>query len=187
MQFVQNRSQKPQKEGYFPSEFHDFPHFGHRYPTIKFDEFLNASAKVDRPSEIVGQGGQGELGGDFLLPSTEEISRVVGVLDGAEGVFAGALAKFLFGNVALDKDHDALFRAFEFAEVTNHRLSRWFGFCPSGAILWFRLKAGSNKPHGTCQPLKRGILPYPSILSLSSCSAMYLFIASSFTLPTVST
>ncbi len=71
--------------------------------------------------------------------------------------------------------------------VTDHRFSWWFVFYPSRAILWFRLKAVSNKPHDTCYPLKRGILPYPSILSLSSCSATYLLIASSFTSPIVST
>lgn len=99
------------------------------------------------------------------------------------GVFYAILAMIaLFGLVG-----GIIFVIAQRISVTDHRLSRWFDFSPSRAILWFRLKAGSNKPHGTCLPLKRGSLPYPSIRSLSSCSAMYLLITSSFTLPTVST
>ena len=78
---------------------------------------MNASADVDCSSDVVGQGGEGELGGDLFLALAEEIAAVVVVLDGAEGMLAGLLAELLFGDVALNEDHDALVVAPELSEV----------------------------------------------------------------------
>ena len=46
----------------------------------------------------------------FLSPA-EEVSAVIVVLDGAEGMFAGLLAELLLSNVPPDEHHDALFGA----------------------------------------------------------------------------
>ena len=78
---------------------------------------MNAATDVDCPSDIIGQGGEGELGGDLLFALAEEVAAVVVVLNGAEGVLAGLLAELLFGNVALNEDHDALVVAPELSEV----------------------------------------------------------------------
>ena len=112
-----NPAQIAKKERVFPSEFRDFSDFWHSYPEEAFNELLNAAADVDRPSDIVGQSGEGELGGDLFLALAEEITPVVVVLDGAEGMLAGLLAELLFGDVALNEDHDALFIAFPFSKV----------------------------------------------------------------------
>jgi hypothetical protein len=64
---------------------------------------LNAPADVDCPSDVVGQGGEGELGGDLFLALAEEVAPVVVVLDGTEGMLAGLLAELLFGDVALNE------------------------------------------------------------------------------------
>ena len=78
---------------------------------------MNASADVDCPSDVIGKGGEGELGGDLFLALAEEITPVVVVLDGAEGMLAGLLAELLFGDVPLNEDHDALVVAPELSEV----------------------------------------------------------------------
>jgi len=48
------------REG-FLSKFRDFLAFWHSYPAVTFNELLNASADVDCPSDVVGQGGEGKL------------------------------------------------------------------------------------------------------------------------------
>ena len=61
-----NRTENRGKERDFPSYFRDFPDFWHSYPAEEIYELLNAAADIDCPSDVVGQSGQGELGGDFL-------------------------------------------------------------------------------------------------------------------------
>ena len=112
-----NPAQIARKERFFPSEFRDFSDFWHSYPAVTVYEVMNASADVDCPSDVIGKGGEGELGGDLFLTLAEEITPVVVVLDGAEGVLTGLLAKLLLGNVALNEDHDALVVAPELSEV----------------------------------------------------------------------
>ena len=112
-----NPAQIAKKERVFPSEFRDFSDFGHSYPVIEVYEFLNAATDVDCPSDVVGQGGEGKLGSDLFLSLAQEITPVVVVLDGAEGMLAGLLAELLFGDVALNEDHDALVVAPELSEV----------------------------------------------------------------------
>ena len=87
----------------------DFSDFGHSCPAVELDEFRHPSAETDRPSQVVGQRGERELGGDLLLPLAQEAADAVGVLDRAEGMLAGALAELLPRNVAPDEHHDALF------------------------------------------------------------------------------
>ena len=103
-----NPAQIAKKERVFPSEFRDFSDFWHSYPAVTVYEVMNASADVDCPSDVIGQGGESELGGDLFLALAEEITPVVVVLDGAEGMLAGLLAELLFGDVPLNEDHDAL-------------------------------------------------------------------------------
>ena len=112
-----NPAQNHEKERDFPSDFRDFPDFWHSYPMVEVYELLNASADADCSSDVVGQGGEGELGGDLFLTLAQEIAPVVVVVDGTEGMFAGLLAELLFGDVALNEDHDAFFIAFPFSKV----------------------------------------------------------------------
>ena len=69
-----NAAQNREKRGISPSNFRDFFDFLHSYPAVTFNEFMNASADVDCPSDIVGQGGEGELGGDLFLALAEEVA-----------------------------------------------------------------------------------------------------------------
>ena len=112
-----NPAQIAKKERVFPSEFRDFSDFWHSYPAVTVYEVMNASADVDCPSDVIGKGGEGELGGDLFLALAEEITPVVVVLDGAEGMLAGLLAELLFGDVPLYENHDALVVAPELSEV----------------------------------------------------------------------
>ena len=112
-----NPAQSREKERDFPSEFCDFSDFWHSYPAVTVYEVMNASANVDCPSDVIGKGGEGELGGDLFLALAEEITPVVVVLDGAEGMLAGLLAELLFGDVALNENHDALFIPFPLSKV----------------------------------------------------------------------
>lgn len=105
------------KRGIIPSNFHDFSDFGHSYPTEALYEFLNASADIDCPADVVGQCGEGELSGDLFFALAQEVAPVVIMLDGTEGMLAGLLAELLLGNVAFDEDHDAFFISLELAEV----------------------------------------------------------------------
>ncbi|MDO4867630.1 MAG: hypothetical protein Q4C10_13915, partial [Clostridia bacterium] len=109
--------QNRETERVFPSEFCDFYDFWHSYPAVTFHEFLNAATDIDCPSDIIGQGGEGEPGGDLILTLAQEIASVVVVLDGTEGMFAGLLAELLFGDVALNENHDALFIPFPLSKV----------------------------------------------------------------------
>ena len=99
------------KEGGFPSDFRDFSDFWHNYPAVAFDELRNAAAEGDGSSDVVAQRREGEFGGDLFLAPAEEMTAVVMVLDGAEGVLAGLLAELLLANVPPDEHHDALFGA----------------------------------------------------------------------------
>ena len=99
------------KRGVFPSDFRDFLDFWHNCPTVAFDELLNASTKGDGSSDVVAQRREGEFGGDLFLAPAKEVSAVVIVLDGAEGMFAGSLPELLLSNVPPDEYHDALFGA----------------------------------------------------------------------------
>ena len=99
------------KRGAFPSDFRDFLDFWHNYPTVAFDEFLNAAAEGDGSSDVVAQRREGEFGGDLFLAPAKEMTAVVIVLDGAEGVLAGLLSELLLANVPPDEHHDALFGA----------------------------------------------------------------------------
>ena len=99
------------KRGAFPSNFHDFLDFWHNYPAVAFDELRNAAAEGDGSSDVVAQRREGEFGSDLFLASAKEMTAVVVVLDGAEGMLAGLLAKFLLSNVPPDEHHDALFGA----------------------------------------------------------------------------
>ena len=99
------------KEGGFPSDFRDFSDFWHNYPAVAFDELRNAAADGDGSSDVVAQRREGEFGGDLFLAPAEEMTAVVMVLDGAEGVLAGLLAELLLANVPPDEHHDALFGA----------------------------------------------------------------------------
>ena len=64
-----NPAQNREKERDFPLDFRDFSDFWHSYPAVTFYEIMNASADVDSPSDVVGQGGEGKLGGDLFLPN----------------------------------------------------------------------------------------------------------------------
>ena len=99
------------KRGGFPSDFRDFLDFWHNYPAVAFDELRNAAAEGDGSSDVVAQCREGEFGGDLFLAPAEEVSTVVVMLDGAEGVLAGLLAELLLANVPPDEHHDALFGA----------------------------------------------------------------------------
>ena len=99
------------KRGVFPSEFRDFSDFWHNCPAVAFDELRNAAAEGDGSSDVVAQRREGEFGGDLFLSPAEEVSAVIVVLDGAEGMFAGLLAELLLANVPPDEHHDALFGA----------------------------------------------------------------------------
>ena len=99
------------KRGAFPSDFRDFSDFWHNYPAVAFDELRNAAAEGDGSSDVVAQRREGEFGGDLFLAPAKEMTAVVIVLDGAEGVLAGLLAELLLANVPPDEHHDALFGA----------------------------------------------------------------------------
>ena len=99
------------KRGAFPSNFHDFLDFWHNYPAVAFDELRNAAADGDGSSDVVAQRREGEFGGDLFLAPAKEMTAVVIVLDGAEGVFAGLLPELLLASVPPDEHHDALFGA----------------------------------------------------------------------------
>ena len=99
------------KRGTFPSDFRDFLDFGHNCPAVAFDEFLNAAAEGDGSSDVVAQRREGEFGGDLFLASAKEMTTVIVVFDGAEGMLAGLLAKLLPSNIPPDEHHDALFGA----------------------------------------------------------------------------
>ena len=99
------------KEGVFPSDFRDFSDFWHNCPAVAFDELRNAAAEGDGSSDVVAQRREGEFSGDLFLASAKEVSAVVVMLDGAEGVLAGLLAELLLANVPPDEHHDALFGA----------------------------------------------------------------------------
>ena len=81
------RPQIAKKRGGSPSELRDFSDFGHSCPAVELDEFRHPSAETDRPSQVVGQRGERELGGDLLLPLAQEAADAVGVLDRAEGMY----------------------------------------------------------------------------------------------------
>ena len=99
------------KRGGFPSDFRDFSDFWHNYPAVAFDELRNAAAEGDGSSDVVAQRREREFGGDLFLAPAKEMSAVVIVLDGAEGMLTGLLAELLFANVPPDEHHDALFGA----------------------------------------------------------------------------
>ena len=99
------------KRGVFPSEFRDFSDFWHSDPAVAFDELRNAAAEGDGSSDVVAQRREREFGSDLFLAPAEEVSAVVVVLDGAEGMLAGLLAELLLSNVPPDEHHDALFGA----------------------------------------------------------------------------
>ena len=99
------------KRGVFPSDFRDLSDFWHNYPAVAIDELLNAAAEGDGSSDVVAQRREGEFGGDLFLASAKEMTAVVAVLDGAEGMLAGLLAELLLSNVPPDEHHDALFGA----------------------------------------------------------------------------
>ena len=99
------------KRGVSPSDFRDFSDFWHNYPAVAFDELRNAAAEGDGSSDVVAQRREGEFGGDLFLAPAKEMTAVVIVLDGAEGVLAGLLAELLLPNVPPDEHHDALFGA----------------------------------------------------------------------------
>ena len=99
------------KRGAFPSDFRDFSDFWHNYPAVAFDELRNAAAEGDGSSDVVAQRREGEFGGDLFLAPAKEMTAVVIVLDGAEGVLAGLLSELLLANVPPDEHHDALFGA----------------------------------------------------------------------------
>ena len=99
------------KRGGFPSDFHDFLDFWHSDAAVAFDELLNAAAEGDGSSDVVAQRREREFGGDLFLAPAEEMTAVVIVLDGAEGVLAGLLSELLLANVPPDEHHDALFGA----------------------------------------------------------------------------
>ena len=105
------RPEIAKKRGVFPSDFRDFSDFGHNCPAVAFDELRNAAAEGDGSSDVVAQRREGEFGGDLFLAPAKEMTAVVIVLDGAEGVLAGLLAELLLANVPPDEHHDALFGA----------------------------------------------------------------------------
>ena len=78
---------------------------------VAFDELLNAAAEGDGSSDVVAQRREGEFGSDLFLAPAKEVTAVVVVLDGAEGMLAGLLAELLLANVSPDEHHDALFGA----------------------------------------------------------------------------
>ena len=99
------------KGGDSPSDFRDFLDFWHNCPTVAFDELRNAAAEGDGSSDVVAQRREGEFGSDLFLAPAKEVTAVVVVLDGAEGMLAGLLAELLLANVPPDEHHDALFGA----------------------------------------------------------------------------
>ena len=99
------------KRGVSPSDFRDFSDFWHNCPAVAFDELRNAAAEGDGSSDVVAQRREREFGGDLFLASAKEVSAVVAVLDGAEGMLAGLLPELLLANVPPDEHHDALFGA----------------------------------------------------------------------------
>ena len=99
------------KRGVSPSDFRDFSDFWHNYPAVAFDELLNAAAEGDGSSDVVAQRREREFGGDLFLAPAEEVSAVVVMLDGAEGMLAGSLPELLLSNISPDEYHDALFGA----------------------------------------------------------------------------
>ena len=99
------------KEGFSPQISAIFLDFWHNYPAVAFDELRNAAAEGDGSSDVVAQRREGEFGGDLFLSPAEEVSAVIVVLDGAEGMLAGLLAELLLSNVPPDEHHDALFGA----------------------------------------------------------------------------
>ena len=109
--FTHSKPEIAKKGGVSPSDFRDFSDFWHNYPAVAFDELRNAAAEGDGSSDVVAQRREGELGGDLFLAPAEEVSAVIVVLDGAEGMLAGLLAELLFANVSPDEHHDALFGA----------------------------------------------------------------------------
>ena len=99
------------KRGVSPSDFRDFLDFWHNCPAVAFDELLNAAAEGDGSSDVVAQRREREFGGDLFLASAKEMTTVIVVLDGAEGMLAGLLAELLLANISPDEHHDALFGA----------------------------------------------------------------------------
>ena len=99
------------KEGFSPQISAIFLDFWHNYPAVAFDELRNVAAEGDGSSDVVAQRREREFGSDLFFASAKEMAAVVVVLDGAEGMFAGLLAKFLLSNVPPDEHHDALFGA----------------------------------------------------------------------------
>ena len=105
------QSPKSRKKRGFPLRFPRFLDFWHNYPAVAFDELLNAAAEGDGSSDVVAQRREGEFGGDLFLAPAKEMTAVVIVLDGAEGVLAGSLPELLLSNISPDEYHDALFGA----------------------------------------------------------------------------
>ena len=99
------------KGGGSPSDFRDFSDFWHSDSTVAFDELLNAAAEGDGSSDVVAQRREGEFGGDLFLASAKEMTAVIVVLDGAEGMLAGLLAELLLANISPDEHHNELFGA----------------------------------------------------------------------------
>ena len=108
--FIQNspiQSPKSRKKEGFPPQISAISLiFG-----IAIDELLNAAAEGDGSSDVVAQRREREFGGDLFFASAKEMTAVVVVLDGAEGMLAGLLAELLPSNIPPDEHHDALFGA----------------------------------------------------------------------------
>ena len=109
--FTHSKPEIAKKGGVSPSDFRDFSDFWHSDSAVAFDELLNAAAEGDGSSDVVAQRREGEFGGDLFLASAKEMTTVIVVFDGSEGVFAGLLPELLFANVPPDEHHDALFGA----------------------------------------------------------------------------
>ena len=109
--FTHSKPEIAKKGGVSPSDFRDFSDFWHSDSAVAIDELLNAAAEGDGSSDVVAQRREGEFGGDLFLASAKEMTAVIVVLDGAEGMLAGLLAELLFANVPPDEHHDALFGA----------------------------------------------------------------------------
>ena len=83
------------------------------------DQAFDAPANCDRPADIISQTAECVFGCHFFFALAQEVPGAIIVFHRSEGMLAGLLALFLFGNIPADKNHDALFGSAHFTKVVQ--------------------------------------------------------------------
>ena len=89
------------------------------YPFESLDYCFDAPTNRDGPANIIPQTAKRIFGCHFFFAFAKEVPGTVIVFDRSEGMLAGLLALFLFGNVPADKNHNAFFGAGHFSEIVQ--------------------------------------------------------------------